>query len=143
MIRQDESTSHETNIFALPAFRSLRPGGNYLGVSSPSNSLSQLKGLAISVFGMEVDFSEFLADDSEDGRNPTSYSSFAASIMGHRTYQYDVRATALPESYEEMHRWAMMYVDAINPWMPVLHRPAFIELVRDHVRDHSPVLYQF
>ncbi|KAI9717589.1 MAG: hypothetical protein M1828_007150 [Chrysothrix sp. TS-e1954] len=125
----NDASTREANVFALPTFRDAIPGANYLGVPSPNDCLSQIKGLAVSVFGMELDFGQFLADDFEDARNPTSYSSFAATIMGTPKYTYDSSQTSWPQTYEEMLKYARMYVNFINPWMPVLHRPDFMEFV--------------
>lgn len=122
-----DARQQEANFFALPTFRAGLTGDNYLGVSSSSTILSQVKGTSLSVFGIEVDLADYISDDKST--SPVSYESFLASMAKDNPAYKDSKYPRLP-TYENCQMYANVYVTLLNPWTPVVHKTAFIELAQ-------------
>ena len=124
-----EKGSNEANLFAQPTvgFNNCN-GNNYRGVLSANSYLSHIKGTSLSVFGMEVDLADYISDEAEA---PMSYAAMMTSITNARPSMTPPEKAKLPESLAECQSLAKTYLVALNPWMPALHRPDFLELVSD------------
>ncbi|OCL13120.1 hypothetical protein AOQ84DRAFT_226366 [Glonium stellatum] len=121
------SASHDLeNIFpALPAFKTGCIGDNYLGVSSADSLLSPIKGTSLSVFGTEIDIADFVQGDSDDASSVMSYGHFLNVAMN---FDENVEVAPLPE-FQKMHEYAIWYLRSLNPYTPVIHKSAFMELI--------------
>lgn len=125
--------SQETNLFALPFFRTGTHGDNYLGVASSSAGLSSINGTALSVLGTEIDIADFSSSDIDEPAMPSfnvplfnkSYHSFLQSSLNLNGPIDKVDLPPREEGYEHAH-W---YLDVLNPYLPVLHGPSFKTLV--------------
>jgi hypothetical protein len=119
---------------ALPTFRSGCPGDNYLGVSPGNSNLSSIKGTALSILGMEIDIADFDSLDMDEpdpssGFNPQLYNkSYQAFLQSALNLNHTIEKVELPARQEGM-TYAEWYFRALNPYMPVLHRPTFFKLV--------------
>ena len=144
----DTSTprAQETNIFrALPVFRTGCHGDNYLGVSSGNSYLSSIKGTALSVLGMEIDIADFSSSDIDEPSTiyqpelyNKSYQSFLQSAFNVNS---KIDKVDLPPRTEGL-TYASWYFRVLNPWIPVLHQPTFMALVRWYpFRDCQSVEY--
>ena len=119
----------QPNVFALPAFRAGCHGDNYLGVSSRNSLVSPVKGTSLSVFGMDVDLADFSTEDQEENHSPTSYTKLLSSLShGSPSFEPPPKAQ-LPPTYTECIEFASTYLAVLNPWLPVLHQPALLQLV--------------
>jgi hypothetical protein len=131
------SSSHgqATNIFrALPVFRAGCNGDNYLGVSSGNSYLSSIKGTALSVLGMEIDIADFSSSDMDEPshsmfeteRYNKSYQSFLQSA---HNVNPKIDKVELPPRGEGI-TYAQWYFRVLNPYLPLLHKPTFMNTVR-------------
>lgn len=111
----------------------LRAGlvGRFLGViSNPSSSSTHEAKL--NILGWEIDINAFISDSS--GRSVDfgtqayniSYRSFIASVFGSGSRIPKVEL--LPR--DEVLAYASAYFQMLNAFLPVLHKPAFMTLVR-------------
>lgn len=130
-------TSHgqETNIFkALPAFRPGSFGDNYLGISAGNSNISSIKGTALSILGMEIDIADFESFDMDEPKPATghqhlynkSYQAFLQSTLG---VNARIEKMDLPPRAEGM-QYVGWYLRLLNQYMPILHGPTFLALVR-------------
>jgi hypothetical protein len=115
--------SEPSTLRALPPFKIGCTGDNYLGVSS-ADSLSPIKGLSLSIFGVDFDLSRFVNEASYLSQ-PLSYQKFL-DITFNRTKE--VEPVPLP-SFEEVNQFATWYWRSIHCYCPVLDRKAFTDLV--------------
>jgi hypothetical protein len=125
----------ETNMFrALPAFRAGCTGDNYLGVSPGNSNLSSIKGTALSILGMEIDIADF---DSVDLDEPNSTDlhgqlynkSYQAFLQSALNINPRIEKVDLPQRADAL-TYAVWYFRVLNPYMPLLHKPTFMKLVR-------------
>ena len=129
------SRLQETNIFrALPVFRAGCNGDNYLGVSSGNSYLSSIKGTALSVLGMEIDIADFSSTDMDEPESSVfepelynkSYQSFLQTALN---VNPKIEKIDLPPRNEGL-TYAQWYFRALNPYLPILHKPTFMNTVR-------------
>jgi len=100
----------------------------YLGVSPYSEGLSAVKGMSMSLFGVEFDIGEFITEStSERVKMMSLESTLDAMFLIARSGQKP--KADLPATYEECKGYANWYLIAINAYYPILHGPAFIGLV--------------
>lgn len=129
------SRSQETNIFrALPVvFRTGSHGDNYLGVASGNSYLSSIKGTALSVLGMEIDIADFSSSDVDEPSSIFQPDLYNKSYQGFLQSAYGVNPKIekvdLPPREEGL-TYASWYFRVLNPWIPILHKPSFMHLVR-------------
>lgn len=115
------------------------PGTNYLGVSSGNSRLSSIKGTALSILGMEIDIADFQSPDMDEPDSSTfhpdlhnkSYQAFLQSALNVNTKVTNVELPARTDAF----RYVDWYFRTINPYLPILHRPSFIILVRLSLQD--------
>ncbi|KAI9672337.1 MAG: hypothetical protein M1817_003359 [Caeruleum heppii] len=133
--------TEETNIFrALPVFRTGCTGDNYLGVSSGNSYLSSIKGTALSVLGMEIDVADFSSEDLDEPA-PSSFQpelynkSYQSYLQSAFNVNPKIDKVDLPPRDEGL-TYAQWYLRVLNPYLPVLHKPSFMNLL--HRIYHEP-----
>jgi hypothetical protein len=129
-------STQEANMFrALPAFRSGCTGDNYLGVSPGNSPLSSIKGTSLSILGMQIDVADFDSIDMDEPNNSSgfrsalynkSYQAFLQSTLGVNPKLQNVELPSPDKGFQ----YAEWYFRALNPYMPLLHKPTFMRLVR-------------
>lgn len=128
------SRAPETNMFRLPEFRTGCTGDNYLGVSSGNSFLSSIRGTALNVLGMEIDIADFTSSDLDEPEQST----FQVEPLYNKSYQSFMQTAfnvnpkfdkvELPGKQEGV-TYAQWYFRVLNPYLPVLHKPTFMNLV--------------
>ena len=128
------SRTSESDCFRLPEFRKGLHGDNYLGVSSGNSFLSSIRGTSLNVLGMEINIADFASSDLDGPVQPAlqheplynkSYQSFVMSAFG---INPRLEKVALPPRTEGL-TYAQWYFRALNPYVPMLHKPTFMSLV--------------
>ena len=119
---RDQSSSAAAQL--LPDFRAGCIGDNYLGVSSENNWLSPIEGTSLALFGTKIDLAEFMPSDSD----PT------ASAMSYRTFLSHAFRAEYPQrpdlpAYEQCKVYADWYFRSIQQFIPLLHKPDFMNLL--------------
>jgi hypothetical protein len=135
-----QSNQQETNMFrALPSFRSACPGDNYLGVSTSVVNLSSIRGTVLTILGMEIDIADFKSDDMDEPEKTVphqnlynkSYQAFLQSTLNTNEKLVDV---PLPERREGL-TYADWFFRVINPFIPILHKATFMQLLTNMYDD--------
>ncbi|RMZ68519.1 Transcription factor [Pyrenophora seminiperda CCB06] len=108
----------------LPHFKHGSLGDNYLGVATSDSLLSHIKGTSLSIFGTEIDITDFMADEAEYESSPMSYTALVDIAIG----EQPVAKMELPP-YNELQEYAIWYFRSLNPYTMLVHKPAFMELV--------------
>nr|POE68841.1 transcriptional activator protein acu-15 [Quercus suber] len=116
--RQDSPAS------LLPAFRSGDIGENYLGVASETAWLSPIEGTSLALFGTKIDIAEFMPPEPNEEAIATSYETFVSYAFGSAS----ASAPPLP-NFEECEVYAKWYFRFIQAFIPILHKPAFMDLL--------------
>ena len=111
-------------IKSLPQFKHGSIGDDYLGVTAGDSLLSHIKGTSLSVFGTEIDITDFMAGETEYESSPMSYTTLVQISMGAE----HVDAPPLPP-YNELQEYAFWYLRSLNPYTMLVHKPVFMELV--------------
>ncbi|KAF2494025.1 hypothetical protein BU16DRAFT_512265 [Lophium mytilinum] len=116
----------ESKILAmLPAFKSAAIGDNYLGISSADSLLSPIKGTSLSVFGTEIDITDFVDGETDYESSPQSYGHFLSVVLGH---DQNVEPLQFPE-YHKLNEYATWYLRSLNPYTMALDRASFTQLI--------------
>jgi hypothetical protein len=108
----------------LPQFKHGSIGDNYLGVGAGDHSLSHIKGTSLSVFGTEIDITDYINDEAEYEASVMSYTTLVRIALGGE----QVEPVQLPP-YKELNDYATWYLRSLNPYTMLVHKPAFMELV--------------
>jgi hypothetical protein len=106
----------------LTEFRAGCIGDNYLGVSSGNSWLSPIEGTSLSLFGATLDLAEFIPEDQVD--SGTSYQNFLDKAF----VEKQKNAPPLPP-WEQGKVYAEWYFRSIQPMLPILHKPHFMQLL--------------
>lgn len=114
----------------LNEFRTGCIGDNYLGVSSGNSWLSPIEGTSLSLFGATLDLNEFIPEDRAD--SGTSYQKF----LDHAFIEQQKNAPPLP-SWEQGKVYAEWYFRSIQPMLPILHKPHFMQLLHRTYHDEQ------
>ena len=107
---------------------------------SPGNSnLSPIKGTALSILGMEIDIADFESPDIDEPDAPSFHSqlynkSYQAFLQSALNINPRLDKVELPER-EKGITYAEWYFRVINPYMPLLHKPTFMRMVRFNPRN--------
>ena len=109
---------------SLPQFKHGSIGDNYLGVAASDSLLSHIRGTSLSVFGTEVDITDFMTGEAEYETSVMSYTTLVKIAVGGQ----HVEAPPLPP-YQGLHEYAMWYLRSLNPYTMLVHKPAFTDLV--------------
>ncbi|KAK0624531.1 hypothetical protein B0T17DRAFT_492208 [Bombardia bombarda] len=111
-----------------------RPTDSYLGVSSDSAPLSSIKGTTLSILGTTIDITSFDAPDIDEPPPGTPVSSplYDKSVMAF--LQSALNRQPPPENVELPSRqdaftYSEWYFLMISPFLPVLHKPTFLQLL--------------
>lgn len=108
----------------LPQFKHGSVGDNYLGVAAGDPLLSHIKGTSLSVFGNDVDITDFVMDGAEYESSPMSYTTLIKVALGNQP----VPSPDLPP-YKDLNEYAVWYLRSLNPYTMLVHKAAFTDLV--------------
>ncbi len=118
----------------LPDFRSGLAGNNYLGVSMGNSLLSSIRGTSMNVLGMEIDLTDYMSTDVDEpdsslaGTQPVYNKSCRAFVQTAFGMSPRIRQVELPPKSEGIN-YAHVYFRAVNPYLPVVHKPSFMAIV--------------
>lgn len=131
---QPFSQDDDGNSIRLPEFR----GGlsnNYLGVSTGNSLLSSIRGTSMNVLGMEIDLADYMSEDLDE----PDFSQIAAQPVYNKSYRAFVQTAfganpkldkvELPPRSEGFN-YAWVFFRCVNPYLPIIHQPSFINTVR-------------
>ncbi|KAH6639174.1 hypothetical protein C7974DRAFT_127078 [Boeremia exigua] len=121
-----------SDLRSLPHFKFGSIGDNYLGVASGDSLLSHIRGTSLSVFGTEIDITDFVQDGDEYEDSPMSYQ----TLMKITTGREHVDPVPLPP-YDALKEWASWYLRSMNPYTMLVHKPDFMALVWRFGNDPS------
>jgi hypothetical protein len=113
-----------------------RPTDNYLGIgTSDSAPLSSIKGTTLSILGTTIDITSFDAPDMDEPPPGTPIGSplYNKSVMAFLQSVLNINPQLdnvdLP-SRSDAFTYAEWYFLMVSPFLPVLHKPSFLQLVR-------------
>lgn len=129
--QSNQAERHSSMGPLLPEFRSGCIGDNYLGVLSENDSLSPIEGTSLHLFGTKVDIAEFMPAESPDV-SAMSYQTFLKHAFGGSRPN---KAPDLP-SYEECKVFAEWYFRSVQNFIPILHKPDFMNLLYQIYHQH-------
>jgi hypothetical protein len=124
-----ESTASSVPTYApasglpLPQFKHSSFGDNYLGLSSADSLLSNIKGTSLSVFGHEIDITDFV-DNHQYENSVMSYSHFIRIA----TNLERVEPVPLP-SYQDLSEYCRVYLLSLNPYIMLVDKRDLMSLV--------------
>lgn len=118
----DNTPSQTSQGTLLTEFRTGCIGDNYLGVSSGNSWLSPIEGTSLSLFGATLDLAKFIPEDHVD--SGTSYQNFLDKAF----VEKQKNAPQLPP-WDTGKMYAEWYFRSIQPMLPILHKPHFMELL--------------
>jgi hypothetical protein len=125
------AASKDRNVFrALPQFKHGSLGDNYLGVGAGDSALSHIRGTSLSVFGTEVDITDYMKDEPEYESSVMSYTSLLRDVYGGEP----VEEAPLPP-YQALKEYATWYLRSLNPYTMLVHKPVFMELMWKFAND--------
>ncbi|KAM7202240.1 transcriptional activator protein acu-15 [Rhypophila sp. PSN 637] len=119
-----------------------RPNESYLGVSADSEPLSSIKGTKLSVLGTTIDITSFDAPDMDEPPPGTPIGSplYNKSVMAFMqtilSMNPPVENVELP-SRQDAFTYVEWYFLMISPFLPVLHKPSFLQLLTKIYDDPS------
>jgi hypothetical protein len=108
----------------LPQFKHGSIGDNYLGVGTGDHPLSHIRGTSLSIFGTEIDITDYMEDEDEYETSVMSYTALAKVALAGKP----VEPVPLPD-YKQLSDYATWYLRSLNPYTMLVHKPAFMELV--------------
>lgn len=115
-------------MFAVPKFQIGNNADNY--VANPANSLlSPINGTSLSLFGMQLDLADYMAPDNNGEMDEISRRVFMDFVLRQDQATKIGRNADLPRDLSECETYATWYLGIVNSWLPVLHKPTFINLV--------------
>ena len=138
----------DTNSCRLPNFRGGLAGNNYLGVSSGNSLLSSIRGTALSVLGMEIDIADYVSPDLDEPdpsvllTRPLHNKSYHAFVQTAFSTGPKLEKVELPPKDEGL-TYAQWFFRVINPYLPILHKPTFMTLVRQSILSPSESIADF
>lgn len=106
---------------------------NYLGLSAGSSVINAMKACGVSVLGVYINLKDLDPSEPETARLPnsslpaTSYESFLKSVYGGESSRIEKPSTPSKEEMDEILSW---YFNMSYPYIPVLHKPTIIAMVR-------------
>lgn len=111
-----------------------RSTDSYLGVSSDSAPLSSIKGTTLSILGTTIDITSFDAPDMDEPPPGTPIGSplYNKSVMAFLQSTLNINPplgnVELPSRHDAL-TYAEWYFLMISPFLPILHKPSFDQLV--------------
>jgi hypothetical protein len=115
-----------TDYRPLPQFKTGSIGDNYLGVSSADSLLSHIEGTSLSLFGTEIDITDFV--DAEEGDYDNSIMSYNHFLKVALNEDRHIQHVPFPP-YQTLSDYATWYLRSLNPYTMLLDRPTFMQLV--------------
>ncbi|KAF2737707.1 hypothetical protein EJ04DRAFT_95407 [Polyplosphaeria fusca] len=109
----------------LPQFKTGSIGDNYLGVSSADSLLSHIKGTSLSVFGTEIDITDYAVNEEEYDKSVMSYNHFLRVALNDGPL---VEQAPLPDR-KQLVELATWYLRSLNPYSMLLDKPTFMALI--------------
>jgi hypothetical protein len=126
------SASEKLEFRPLPQFKHGSIGDNYLGVGTGDHPLSHIRGTSLSIFGTEIDITDYMEDEDEYENSVMSYTALAKVALAGEP----VEPVSLPD-YKQLSDYATWYLRSLNPYTMLVHKPAFMELVWKFGNDRS------
>jgi hypothetical protein len=123
-LHQPKGDSTPAQGVRLSEFRTGCIGDNYLGVSAGNSWLSPIEGTSVSLFGATLDLAEYIPKDHVD--SGTSYLNFLDKAF----VETEMPAPQLP-TWDKAKMYAEWYFRSIQPMLPILHKPHFMQLLHD------------
>ncbi|KAK4149845.1 hypothetical protein C8A00DRAFT_37548 [Chaetomidium leptoderma] len=111
-----------------------RPKDSYLGVSSDSAPLSSIKGTTLSILGATIDITAYDAPDMDEPPPgaPIGSPLYNKSVMAFLQSSFNVNPhlgnVELPSKKDAL-QYAEWYFLMIFPFLPMLHKPSFLQLL--------------
>jgi hypothetical protein len=124
------SATDKVEFRPLPQFKHGSIGDNYLGVGAGDHPLSHIRGTSLSVFGTEIDITDYMKDESEYESSVMSYTALSKVALGGE----HVDPVPLPP-YKALNDYATWYLRSLNPYTMLVHKPAFMQLVWNFGND--------
>ena len=126
--------SNGTETLPLHTYKSGGLGENHLGVSVSQPPLSHPKGTKLSVFGHDIDITDFVYGQEDYDKSVMSYSHFLDVLFnGDKQTEY----MPFPEA-GQLENYAQLYLRSLNPYTMLLDKPTFTKLVRPRICDICP-----
>ncbi|KAM0706648.1 hypothetical protein Q7P35_005976 [Cladosporium inversicolor] len=123
-LHQPKGDSTPAQGVLLSEFRTGCIGDNYLGVSSGNSWLSPIEGTSVSLFGATLDLAEYIPEDHVD--SGTSYQNFL-----NKAFVEEQRSPPQLPDWPTAKMYAEWYFRSIQPMLPILHKPHFMQLLYD------------
>ena len=120
-----QNERHGSQGSVLPDLRAGCIGDNYVGVSSANPLLSSIEGTQLSLFGMKLDLTEFLAPAEDPSSDPLSYQTFLRHAFGQSGAIYK---PPLP-NFAHCTTLAEWYFKAVQVFVPLVHKPEYMKLL--------------
>lgn len=114
-----------TDYRPLPQFKQGSIGDNYLGVSSADSLLSHIKGTSLSLFGTEIDITDFVDNEDDYDNSVMSYNHFLKVALNDDQH---VQPVPFPP-YQTLSEYSTWYIRSLNPYTMLLDKPTFMALV--------------
>jgi hypothetical protein len=120
-----------------PGFRPGKSSTHYLGISASNSYLSSMKETALSVLGVNIDLSALdpnePASHSTSARVDETYGSCLSTIFN---VNPSVSKAELPPKDEGM-RYIEYFFMISHPYLPILHKPTFMQLASLTTQFHN------
>ncbi|KAF1966710.1 hypothetical protein BU23DRAFT_584266 [Bimuria novae-zelandiae CBS 107.79] len=107
----------------LPQFKHQSFGDNYLGVSSADSLLSNISGTSLSVFGHEIDITDFV-DDKDYDDSYMSYTDVMEVALNHTQPEH----VSLPP-YQTLKDYCSWFFRSMHPYLMILDKPTTMKLI--------------
>ncbi|KAF2708074.1 hypothetical protein K504DRAFT_298521 [Pleomassaria siparia CBS 279.74] len=114
-----------TDYRPLPHFKTGSIGDNYLGVSSADSLLSHIKGTSLSLFGTEIDITDFVDNEEDYDKSVMSYNHFLKASLNDDAHVHQI---PFPP-YHTLKEYATWYIRSLNPYTMILDKPTFMHLI--------------
>ena len=108
----------------LPHFKKSSFGDNYLGMASSDSLLSNIKGTSLSVFGHEIDITDFVQNEQDYDTSVMSYNHVIKVALG------EDRVESVPfPPYPILSEYVTWYLRSLNPYTMLQDKPTLMKLV--------------
>jgi hypothetical protein len=108
----------------LPRFKKDSFGDNYLGMASSDSLLSNIKGTSLSVFGHEIDITDFVQNGEDYDNSVMSYN----HVIKVALRDDHVDKVEFPP-YPELSEYITWYLRSLNPYTMLQDKPTLMNLV--------------
>lgn len=115
-------------MFAVPKFP-MGINANSYPAGSVNSLLSPTNGTSLSLFGMELDLADYMATDDTGEPSQMSRRVFMDCVLRQDQATKSGRNAEVPRDLSECETYATWYLGIVNSWLPVLHKPTFMNLV--------------